>query len=222
MPRNAARHDFAIIGLGRFGTSLALQLSALGHSVLAIDQNRDLVQQMADELTQTVAMDSTDEDALRSVGIDEFQTVVVAIGSNFENSILTTSLLKEMGIPRVICKALTERQKAILLRVGADQVVLPEHEAGRRLARQLTSPGVIEELELGPDQLLAQVRCPPALAGHSLAELSLPTRLGVSVLLIIAAGLSRRPGAGDVLNEGDILLVLASEEGLARLPTWRP
>ena len=222
MARSRGRQDFAVIGLGRFGSSLALRLTVLGQSVLAIDRGRDLVQQMADELAQTVALDATDEDALRLVGIEEFQTVVVAIGDDFENSILITNLLKEMGVQTVICKALTERQKKILLRVGADQVVLPEHEAGERLARQLTSPLLIGELELGPDLMISEIHCPPALAGHSLQDLNLSGRLGVTVLVIKDGRLISQPRVDDVLAEGDVLLVLGSEEGVARLSTWRP
>ncbi len=222
MARTPPRQDFAVIGLGRFGASLALKLVELGQSVLAIDRNRDLVQQWADELNQAVALDATDEDALRSVGIDEFQTAVVAIGDDFESSILITSLLKEIGVRTVICKALNERQKAILLRVGADQVVLPEHEAGLHLARQLTSPLLIDELELGPDLTIGEIYCPPALVGHSLLELDLPGRLGIAVLLIKGRRLQARPRGEDVLAEGDVLLVLGTREAIARLQTWEP
>lgn len=222
MAHTLPKQDFAVIGLGRFGTSLALKLAELGHSVLGIDRRLDLVQLLADGLTQTVALDATDEDALRSVGIDEFKTAVVAIGDDFESSILITTLLKEIGVPTVICKAPNERQKTILLRVGADQVVLPEHEAGVRLARHLATPLLIDQLELGSGLMIGEVRCPAALAGHSLRELALPDRLDLQVLLIKGQRLQARPRPDDVLAETDVLLVLGTEESIARLPTWQP
>ena len=168
--------EFAIIGLGRFGTSLALSLIEMGHTVLAIDQNRELVQDLADDLGQTVALDATDEAALRSVGVQAFETAVVAIGADFESNILVTALLKELGVKRVVCKALTQRQKTILLKVGADEVVLPEHEAGVRLARRLVAPDLIDQLELGPDSHLVQMHVPDAMVGRTLGALTYPRR----------------------------------------------
>jgi trk system potassium uptake protein TrkA len=116
---------------------VALALAEQGYSVLGIDRDRDLVQRLADDLTQTVALDATDDDALRAVDITSFETVVVAIGTDFESNLMATTALKALGVRTVICKALTERQQTILLRVGADRVVLPEYEAGRRLADDL-------------------------------------------------------------------------------------
>lgn len=218
----AAKQEFAIIGLGRFGTSLALTLVDMGNTVLAIDQDAGLVQELADDLGQTVALDATDEAALRSVGIQAFDTVVVAIGADFESNILVTALLKELGVRRVVCKALTERQKTILLKVGADEVVLPEHEAGIRLARRLVAPDLINELELDPNTHLVQMRVPDALIGHTLRELDLPKRFGVMVMGIKNQSMRVVPSADAVLNAGDVLLLLGPAEAAARLETWVP
>lgn len=141
--------EYAVIGLGRFGSSLARTLMSRGASVLGIDRSPEIVQQMADELTQAVVLDATDENALRDIGITDFHTVIVAIGSNFEANLLTTVALRELGVPNVICKALTIRQRDILLKVGATRVILPEHEAGQRLALELLNPGMLGQLELG-------------------------------------------------------------------------
>ncbi len=127
MARRNSKPDIAVIGLGRFGSSLALTLAASGCKVLGIDRDQTIVQHLADDLTQTVALDATDENALRAIDITAFDTVVVAIGADFESDLMATVALKSLGVRRVICKALTERQKSILLKVGADQVVLPEH-----------------------------------------------------------------------------------------------
>jgi trk system potassium uptake protein TrkA len=219
---HAAKQEFAIIGLGRFGTSLALTLIEMGHAVLAIDHDLSLVQELADDLGQTVALDATDEAALRSVGIQSFATVVVAIGADFESNILVTALLKELGVQRVLCKALTQRQKTILLKVGADEVVLPEHEAGIRLARRLVAPDLIDELELDPATRLVQMRVPDALVGRTLRELDLPKRFGVMVMGIKNQTMRVVPSADAVLNAGDVLLLLGPAEAAARLEAWEP
>ncbi|HEU5099569.1 MAG TPA: TrkA family potassium uptake protein, partial [Roseiflexaceae bacterium] len=198
------------------------KLMELGHSVLAIDRDRELVQQLSDEITQTVALDATDEDALRAIGIEEFDTAIVAIGNDFESNLLITVLLKEIGLPMVICKALNERQKSILLRVGANQVILPEHEAGVRLARQLSMPLVIDRLELEPGISISEFRCPEPLVGHSLGELDLPGRFGISVLVIKGARLRSSPPNDEVLNAGDILVVMGPDVGIAKLHAWVP
>jgi trk system potassium uptake protein len=211
------KQEFAIIGLGRFGASLALTLIEMGHTVLAIDQDPELVQALADDLGRTVALDATDEAALRSVGIQSFETAVVAIGADFESNILVTSLLKEMGVRHVVCKALTERQKTILLKVGADQVVLPEHEAGIRLARRLVAPDLIDQLELDPNTHLMQMHVPDGLVGRTLRELDLTNRLGVIVLAVKGQRVRTAPAADTVLAEGDVLLLLGPEEATAKL-----
>jgi trk system potassium uptake protein TrkA len=216
------KQEFVIIGLGRFGSSLALTLTEMGHTVLAIDQDTDIVQDLADDLDQTLALDATDEAALRSVGIQHFETAVVAIGADFENNILVTSLLKELGVRHVVCKALTERQKTILLKVGADQVVLPEHEAGIRLARRLVAPDLIDQLELGPDSHLMQMHVPDAMEGRTLRELDLTNRFGVIVLAVKGQRMRVAPPADTVLAQGDVLLLLGPPEATARLEAWEP
>jgi trk system potassium uptake protein len=216
------KEEFAIIGLGQFGTSLALTLIEMGHTVLAIDRDRELVQELADDLGQTVALDATDEAALSSVGIQAFGTAVVAIGADFESSILITSLLKELGLPRVICKALTERQRSILLKVGADQVVLPEHEAGRHLARRLSAPDLIDQLDLEPGTSLVQMHVPEAMVGRDLRTLNLSGRFGVIVLAIKGQRLLVAPPAETVLQATDMLLLLGPDGATAKLEAWEP
>jgi trk system potassium uptake protein TrkA len=207
--------EFAVIGLGRFGTSVALALIESGHSVLGIDHDEQLVQQLVDDLTQAVILDATDEDALREVDIASFDTVIVAIGADFESNLLTTVSLKHLGVRHVICKAVTGRQAEILLRVGADEVVQPEHDAGRRLAEYLTAPAVLERLHLGPDYSIVEVHTPGSLARKSIRELDLRRRMDVNVLLIKRENeLIVSPSADTVLLEGDLLVVLGSNKAL--------
>jgi trk system potassium uptake protein TrkA len=204
-----------VIGLGRFGTSLALALVESGYSVLGIDQDAELAQRLVDDLTQIVILDATDEDALREVDIASFDTVIVAIGADFESNLLTTVSLKHLGVRYVISKAVTNRQAEILLRVGADEVIQPEQEAGRRLAQQLTVPAVLARLHLGPQHDIVELMTPSSIAGKSLQELDLRRRMGVTVLLIKRDNdLIVSPRADTPLLESDLLVAVGSNEAL--------
>jgi trk system potassium uptake protein TrkA len=211
------RQSFVVVGLGRFGLSLALELSRQGYDVLAIDNDRAIVQAVSDELADVLAVDATDEDALRSAGVNEFDVAVVAIATNFENSILVTDTLKQIGVATVICKALSDRHKRILLRVGADHVVLPEHEAGEQLAHRLTSGFLIEGFELEPGMRMVQIPCPGALVGHSLAEADMAGRYQVQLLLITGGRTVPAPANTVRLEPSDHLLLIGPEKGVARL-----
>ncbi len=215
MAKRQTSYDYAVIGLGRFGASLALKLMALGHSVLGIDRNVTLTQSFADELTQTIAFDATDEDALRAIGFAEFDTVIVAIADDFECNLMTTVMLKELGVKRVICKASSERQKSILLRVGADQVILPEYEAGVQLAHRLVSPFLLNRLELEPGISVSEVRATASMVGRSLDELGLRQQYGLSVLLIKGAQIVPAPGGDQRIAADDILIVLGPDDAIA-------
>lgn len=214
MPRRG-RAEFAVIGLGRFGSSLALALVEAGHSVLGIDEDAVLVQRISAEITHSAILDATDEDALREVEITAFDTVIVAIGADFESNLLTTAALKSLGVRHVISKAVTTRQREILLRVGADQVVQPEYDAGRRLAEELVAPAVLERLHLGPDHSVVELRTPRPMVGKSLVALDLRRRMGVTVLVIKRDDdLIVSPAAESVLLEGDLLVVLGSNKAV--------
>ena len=218
MPRRHRNTDVAIIGLGRFGTSLALTLMDYGYTVLGIDRDPGLVQDISDRITHAAALDATDEDALREVEIAAFDTVVVAIGSNFESNLMATVALKHLGIPHIISKALSGRQREILLRVGAHRVVQPEQDAGRRLAEELIAPSMLERLPLGPAHGVAELYAPASMAGKSLAEMRLRERRGVTVLVVKRnEELLVSPDGGTVLRRGDLLVVLGSNEAVLAL-----
>src|SRR5512136_1133033 len=151
MGRRADKQEFAVIGLGRFGTAVARMLLERGHTVLGIDRNREVVQPLSDELTEALILDATDEDALRSVDITMYDAVVVAINDDFEDELLATLTLKSLGVKRVVGVASDERQKSILLKIGADEVVMPEADSGQRLGLQLALPNLVERVALGLD-----------------------------------------------------------------------
>jgi trk system potassium uptake protein TrkA len=215
--RRGARPEFAVIGLGRFGRGVALTLVRRGYTVLGIDRDRDVVQQMADELTQTVALDSTDEESLRTIDITSFDTVIVGIGTDFESSLLTTVALKSVGVRRVVCKALSERQQAILLKVGADQVILPEHEAGQRLAYMLTTPLVLDQLPLGPAHSITELRPPPNYVGKTLAALDSRDSLRVAIVALKRGNqVIIAPSQETLLTQDDIIVVIGPTDEVAR------
>lgn len=218
MARRAHKPEFAVIGLGRFGTSLALELVRLGYIVLGIDHNRELVQSLADELTQVVALDSTDEDALRAVDITSFDAVVVAIGSNLENNLMTTLALKTLGVRHIICKALNEKQRTALLAVGANEVVLPEQESAHRLAYVLTMPLFIGQIPLGDQYSITELNLPPSFVGRNLRQLDLRSRFGVTVMAVERQDqVVLSPPADFVFQEDDELTLLCTNEQVERL-----
>lgn len=218
MPRRNQKTEFAVIGLGRFGSSLALELVSRGYTVLGIDHNRELVQSLADDLTQVVALDSTDEDALRAVDITSFDAVVVAIGSSLENNLMTTLSLKNLGVRHVICKAQNEKQRTALLSVGADEVVLPEQESAHRLAYALTMPLYIGQIPLGDQFSITELKLPPSFAGRTLRDLDLRNRFGVTVVAVERQDeVVLSPSADLVFQEGDELAVLCTNEQVERL-----
>jgi trk system potassium uptake protein len=174
--------EFAIIGLGRFGRSLARRLEALGHPVLGIDIEARPVKELADEIAEAVVLDATDEDALRQVDITAFRTVVVAIPDDFEANALITSTLKKLGIPRVISESNSDRHREILLRIGVDRVILPDEESGYQLADELSIPGMLERLHLTEDYSLIEIKTPQGLVGKGIEVCE---RCEVIVVLIL-------------------------------------
>lgn len=210
--------EFAVVGLGRFGSSVAQTLYERGFHVMGIDRDPAIVQRLADHCTQTVALDATDEDALRAVDIMAFDTVVVAIGGDFENNLMTTVALHGMGVRRIICKALNEKQKAILLRVGAVKVVLPESEAGNRLALELTAPGMLDQIPLGDHHSIVELQVPDSLMGKTLQDADLRRRFGVNVVAIKHHDtVTVSPTAEYMLDKADLVVVIGSNNNLARL-----
>lgn len=214
----AETQDFAVIGLGRFGASVARTLAGLGHSVLGVDSNPERVQELADEITHVVQADCTDEHAVRSLGLRNFDTVVVAIGQDLEASILITLMLKEMGVPRVVAKAASELHGKVLERVGADQVVLPEKDMGAKVARALSQGGMLDFLELTPDVSVVELTAGEGAAGRTLKQLDLRARYHVSVIAIrrgrevLVAPLADVP-----LRKDDVLVAIGKNEHIDRL-----
>jgi len=202
------RGEILVIGLGRFGSSLARTLVEMGHEVLAVDVDEDLVERHKDELTHVVAADTTDERSLRQIGVDDMSTAIVCIGADIEASTLTTLALVELGLPNIWAKAINDSHARILERVGAHHVVRPEADMGRRVAH-LLSGSVLEYLALDDDFVIAEMGVPPAIVGRSLGDIGLRASHHVTVVCIKPAGSSFTYAERDTVLGADDLIVVA-------------
>ncbi len=216
--RHRRQRGFLVIGLGRFGSGVARTLIEGGHDVLAVDRDYARVEQRAPEIPHVVQLDSTKIEALREIGAEQFDIAVVCIGSDFETNLLTTVSLKKLGVPHVIAKARTNLQKEILLQVGADEVVLPEHEAGVRLGRRLCGLGFINYLEVSPDFSVVEMLAPKRYFGKTLAEAKLRQQYGLTVIAVRRdEEMIINPAADFRLEAGDELIVIGAMEDAERL-----
>ena len=210
--RPAATKEFAVIGLGHFGASLARRLEEMGHVVLGVDSDMARVQEISDDITSAVALDATVEDALQEVDITSFGTVVVGIREDFEANALITATLKSLGIPRVICLAESGRHRDLLLRIGADQVILSDEDSGVRLAETLAAPDMLERVLLDAEHSLTEFKAPGSLVGQPVGSLA---RYGATVVLIQRQGrLLPCPGAETRLEQGDTIFAVGQREQL--------
>lgn len=211
--------DIAVVGLGRLGSHLAEALTRLDHEVLAIDRNLDRVQRWAPRLPRVVQADSTEEEALRQLGVGDFQRAVVAIGASVEASVLTVLALAEVGVPQIWARANSNRHAKILSSVGAHHVIFPEVETGERVAHLIVSR-MLDFIEFGDDFAIAKVPAPPSLVGRSLRELAPPERYGVMVVGAKLPGEPFRYATADtVLVARSVLIVEGTIDQVQRFAT---
>ena len=210
--------SYVVVGLGRFGMQVALELCRLGCEVLAIDTDEDLVSQLANDVTHAVVGDGQDKGVLRALGVREFDCGIVAIGDNLAASVLVTMNLKELGVPQVICKAHDETHRRVLEKLGADRVVIPEQEQACRLARSLSSPNVLDYIELSDEYGIVEVPAPKSWSGKNLKELNVRAKLGLNILAIRRDGkINVSPAADFAIADGDILVVLGDSHALKKV-----
>jgi trk system potassium uptake protein len=212
------QHEFVVIGLGRFGSSVAETLVRGGHDVLAIDLDERRVHHLSAELPHVVQMDATNADALRQIGIETFDTGLVCIGSDFESNLLATVLLLRFGVNRVITKARTRTQRTILESVGAHEVILPEQQAGVHLGRRLAFKHFIEYLEISEGIGVVELRAPPSLWGRTLIDANLRQRYYLNVIAIHRGPeviVNLHPDF--LIQEGDVLAVVGRIEDAEKL-----
>ncbi|MBE5773827.1 MAG: TrkA family potassium uptake protein [Clostridiales bacterium] len=216
------RRQFLVVGLGRFGCSVAETLCEAGEEVLGIDRRMDLVEDMRDRITQVVQADAMERDALSALGVQDFDVAFVTMGSDIKASGTITMLLKDLGVKKVIAKASDEFHGRMLEKLGADKILFPERDMGRRIAHNLVSGNIIDYLELSPDFSMAEILPDPAWVGKSLKELDMRTRMGVNVVAIRnGETLDAMPSMNTVIHADDVMLVVSSEENLNKLKRMR-
>ena len=207
--------SYVVVGLGRFGTEVAIRLCELGCEVLAMDHNSELVQQISNDVTQAVVGDARDKEVLRALGVSDFDCAVVAIGTNLGDSVLATMNLKELGVPYVVCKAHDETHRQVLMKLGANKVVIPEQEQANRLARNMSSPNVLDYIELSDEYGIIEVPAPTPWVGKSLKNLNIRAKLGVNIIAIKQGKrINVSPGADYEILPGDVMVVLGGTDEL--------
>ena len=210
--------QFVVIGLGRFGESVAKTLYGLGHDVLAIDMDEDMVQEISDSVTHAVQMDATDESALRTLGLRNFDVAVVTIGSNIQASVMVTLLVKDLGVKYIIAKGQSDLHAKVLYKIGADRVVLPEKDMGVRVAHNLVSASILDYIELSPDYSIMEMKALEEWNGKNLTELKLRSRYGINVMAIKKDDdINISPSADEVISSDDIIAAIGSAEDLAKI-----
>jgi len=219
---------FAVIGLGRFGKRLAMLLADAGAEVIAVDLDREMVESIRDDVTLAVCLDATDRDALRSQGIDKVDVAIVGMGTSFEDNVMTTVLLKQLGVKRVISRTTTQIRANILRQVGADDVVNPERESAHRWCNQLLAPAIVTQFELGEGYSLAQVVAPERFYGKTLEQLSLRQKHNINVVAIrrketqppeeIHEAVISLPMGDTVIEPGDMLLLVGNDSAMRAFP----
>src|SRR5699024_2624090 len=211
------KREFAVIGLGRFGGSVCEELSLEGMKVLAIDKNEHKVNEFKNIASHAVIADSTDEGVLKELGIKNMDHVIVAIGDNIEASILTTVILDDLGVEKITVKAQSDYHAKILHKIGANQVVHPERDMGKRLAHSLISSNILDYLELSDDYSKVEVKVGKKMAGKSLVELNIRAKYGCNVVAVKQDdNMNVSPAEEYQLKHDDILIVIGADKDLSR------
>jgi trk system potassium uptake protein TrkA len=223
--------QFVVIGLGRFGSSIAKALSDKNFEVMAIDKDEDRVKEMEGVVSQAVVMNATDEKSLRELGIEDFDVAIVSMGETIEDSIMITLALKELGLKKVIVKAKSELHSKILKRVGADRIVFPEREMAEKLAESLVTPKIFDFIELSDTHGIIEMVVPKKLVNKTLGDLKLRTKYKVNVIAIrrkvpfskpdgttdFKEEVIISPGPDDDLISGDVLILLGNYGALEKI-----
>ncbi|WP_028782613.1 potassium channel family protein [Thalassobacillus devorans] len=211
------KKEYAVIGLGRFGGSICRELSQEGLEVLAIDLDEDKVNEYKEIASHAVIADSTDETVLRELGIRNIDHVIVAIGDNIQASLLTTVILEELGIKKITVKAQNDYHEKILSKIGADHVIHPERDMGKRIAHNIMSNNILDYIELSDDHSVVEVKAGDKMSGQSLVDLDIRAQYGCNVVAIKRQkDVIVSPMATEMIQEGDILIVIGADKDISR------
>ncbi len=227
--------QFAVIGLGAFGKKVATTLSEKGASVIAIDKNRESIEEIKDQVSAALVLDSTEEEAVKAAGIKDIDAAVVALGDNQEEAILITAILKKMGVTKIVARAINQLYAHVLKSVGADNVIVIEESMGEDLAKRLLSPEIYQHVVLTTGHSLVEVEARPEFIGKSLRQLDFRRTFGVNVIAIqkkipsvdeegkvtYTVKVNDVPGPDDRIEKGDILVVVGADENIEKMSIAR-
>ena len=213
-----SKKQFVVIGLGRFGSSIATTLYSLGNDVLVIDKNEDLIQDIASEVTHAVQADATDENALKALGIRNFDVAIISIGGDIQSSVMATLILRELGVKYIIAKGNGELHAKVLYKIGADRVVLPEKDMGVRVAHNIISSSILDYIELSSDYSIMEVKAFKDWVGKDLKSLDLRKKYGINVIAIKKGEkINLNPAADDIVCKDNVIVAIGSKEALTSL-----
>lgn len=213
-----SKKQYAVIGLGRFGSSVAKTLYELDNEVMGIDTDDEKVQNISEHITHAIQVDATDENSLKSLGIRNFDVAVIAIGADVQASIMATLIVKEMGVKHIIAKANSEIHAKVLYKIGADKVVLPERDMGTRVAHSLVSSNILDYIELSDDYNIAEIVTPSKWYGKTLSELNLRANYGLNVMAIKRQdNIEVSPNSEYIMKENDIVVVIGDTKSLDKI-----
>ncbi|MBM7540431.1 NAD-binding protein [Amphibacillus cookii] len=213
------KREFAVIGLGRFGGSICRELSAEGMDVLAIDTTESKVNEFRNIASHAVIADATDERVLKELGIRNIDHVIVAIGEDIQASILTTLMLKELGIKKITVKAQNDYHEKVLNKIGADQVIHPERDMGRKIAHSIISNNILDHLELSDDHSIVEIKASNKLVGRTLVDLDIRANYGCNVVAIKSGEtkeINVSPMATETISQNDTLVIIGADRDISR------
>lgn len=217
-----ARGKFAVIGLGQFGSAIAKKLSEMHSEVLAIDNDEDTVEAIKDDVSYAIILDATDARALQSQNIEDMDAVVVAIGENFQDLLLTTFALQDLGVKRIIARAQGPTQRRILEKMGIKEILSPEDEVGNNVAESLVNPHVLMSMQLPDDHQIVEIKAPKSTFDRTLADIALRQKYHVNLVTLMRPDKDGKsqiigvPTADTALQENDTIVLFGKSEHLKR------
>ena len=216
---------FAVIGLGQFGTAIAKTLSSRNAEVIAIDKNIDKVENIKDAVAYTVSIDATNKEALIGQNIQDMDCVIIAIGENFHSAILCANILVELGVKRIIGRAMGENERLILEKLGINEIISPEDELGFRITESILNPNIIFSISLPDNYLIVELKAPKKICEEKLGEIKLREDFGLNLITILRASnkdtgldhhISGVPSSDTIINSNDILVLFGKSEDLTK------
>jgi trk system potassium uptake protein TrkA len=213
-------NNYAVIGVGNFGYFLCKAFAAAGHDVLAVDASEEAIQRVMDVASKAVIADASDRSALEALGLEEFDVVLVSLGEHIDASVLTTLYLKEIGVEKIVVKAISVDHGKVLERVGADEVVFPERDMAERVVYRLVNADVLDFIAIGSEYSLMEWAPHQSMVGKTLAELDFRKKYNVQIILVrsvIPEGVTVAPDGSFVVKDSDVLVILGHNEDLDRI-----